>query len=444
MRRNPSPGGISHPYGQRRTRTAGIAVTAAVALAVTAACSPGGSTGGGSDESGDKTISYLYFTDGPDEKATRGLIADFQRQTGVKVQLEIVPYADLEQKLQARLSGGNPPDVARLNSITPYRGDLLDLKTQGQDIGGQFLDQALKHVTGPNKQLLGVPSDLTLNGPFVNVAQFQKAGVPVPPADKPWTWPQLVAAAKKVQAANKTPYAMAYDKSGHRFATMLSQYGTGYFGPDGKVALDPAKATAAVQSFVSMHQQGVLPKDFWLESGTKYEGANDIFLAQDAPVYMSGNWQVSQFAGAAKFPWAAAPNPCQASCGGFPGGKFMAGFQAGKDRKLAAQFIAFMNSKASQQRFAQTAHFLPTRKDLITSGVTYPSRGADMAIFLGDLKKTPATAYADNYNPAFDATAKATVGELAKAIAGQQTAAATVTKIRAAAAKAAKTAGGSG
>ena len=137
-----------------------------------------------------------------------------------------------------------------------------------------------------------------------------------------------MANAEKVQKANKTDYAIAIDKSGHRFATMLSEYGTDYFKDDGKtVDLDPAKATAAVKLFTDLHKQNVMPKDFWLESGSKYKGANDIFLAQAAPVYISGNWQVSQFAKDAKFTWATISNPCQAQCGGYPGGKFMAAFK---------------------------------------------------------------------------------------------------------------------
>ncbi|GAB3963352.1 ABC transporter substrate-binding protein [Actinoallomurus acanthiterrae] len=415
----------------KRTLVASIGLALAVG---TAACSPGTGQGGGGSSSGGKKLTYVYFTDGPDEQVTRDLIAKFEKQTGAKVDLQIVPYADLEQQLQARLSGSNPPDVARVQNLTPYRDDLLNLKKEGQDIGGQYLDAAQSYISGKNGELQAVPSDLTVNGPFINVDQFRKAGVAPPTADKPWTWNQLVANAEKVQKANKTEYAIAFDKSGHRFATMLSQFGTGYYTADGKsVDLDPAKTTAAVKLFTDLNKQDAMPKDFWLGSGSKYKGANDIFLAQSAPVYVSGNWQVSQFATAAKFTWATIPNPCQARCGGFPGGKFMVGFKESKNPKLAAQFIAFMNSKESQTELCQKALFLPTRKDLIASGVQYPSRQDDMNVFLADLKKTPQAAFANNYSPAFQETADAAVKELSKVIAGQETADAAVTALRKAA-----------
>jgi alpha-1,4-digalacturonate transport system substrate-binding protein len=418
-----------------RSKTIGaVALGIAVFTTALAACAPGTGQGGGGG-SADKKLTYVYFTDGPDQPATRSLISKFEKQTGATVDLQIVPYSDLEQQLQARLSGGNAPDVARLVNVTPFRSDLLDLKKYGHDMAAEFLDPTRPAVTGKGGELLGLPSDLTMNGPFVNTDQFAKAGVALPPRDRPWSWDEMVTAAKKVQQANHTEFAIAYDKSGHRFGGMLSQFGTQYFTADAGVDLDPGKATAAVGLFTDLTKQDVMPKDLWLESGTKYKAASDVFLAQAAPIYFSGNWQVSQFAKAAKFGWAAIANPCQAQCGGYPGGKFMVAFKKSKNPQLAADFLAFMNSAESQREFCQTSLFLPTRKDLVASGVNYPQRTEDMAVFLSDVARTPAVAYTNNYNPAFNAMAQATTKELAATIAGKQSAEVAVQHMRDAAAK---------
>lgn len=423
-------------------RHAAIFAAAVMVVASTlAACSPGGgSSGGNANQAEDKNLTYVYFTDGPDEQATRGLIAEFEKQTGAKINLQIVPFANLEQTLQARLSGDNVPDVARLTDIDPFRSDLLDLnKFEKSALDGTFIDGAKSYVTGKNGELLAVPSDLTMNGPLVNVDQFRKANVTLPDPKKPWTWPEMIDAAKKVQAANKTEYAIAMDVSGHRFSTMLSQFGTTFFTEDNKVAMDKAKATAAIKQFADLNASGAMPKDLWLQAGSKYKAANEIFLAQQVPVYISGNWQVSAFDKSAKFTWQAAPNPCQDRCGGYPGGKFMASFSKSKHQKFAAQFIAWMNSADSQRKMCQQAAFLPTRKDLINSGIDFPIRSTDMNVFLGDVKQTPPDTYANSYNPAFSATAKATVAELAKVLAGKETPEAAVDAIRAAAQKALET-----
>lgn len=415
-----------------------LAVAGAVTLS---ACAPGSQTEVPTkQDTEDKNLTYLYFTDGPDEQATRNLVKKFEEKTGAKVALEIVPFANIEQQLQARLAGGNPPDVARLAALTPFKNDLLDLnQTQRAALEGKFVDGA-NTITHNAEALIAVPSDLTMNGPMVNVEQFKKAGVELPSKDKPWkSWDEMAAAAKKVKEANKTEYALAMDVSGHRASTMFSQYGTTLFSEDGKsVAFDPVKGAAAIKQFNDLNQSGAMPKDLFIQSGSKYKAANEIFLAQQTPVYLSGNWQVAAFAKSATFEWSAVPNPCQEQCGGFPGGKFMAAFKASKKQKLAAEFIAFMNSKESQEQMSAEANFLPTRKDLISGGVNYTSRAADMRVFLDDVSKTPAAAYGSNYSPAFSAGAKTMQNELAAVLAGKGTPEGAAANIRAGAEKALK------
>ncbi|MDN5725281.1 MAG: extracellular solute-binding protein, partial [Propionibacteriales bacterium] len=123
-----------------RIRAVGLALT--VGLVALTACAPGTGTDEPAQQTDDKKLTYVYFTDGPDEKATRDLIAQFEQKTGATVTMEIVPFAQIEQTLQARLSGGNAPDVARLANLQPFAQDLLDLSSQKAALEGQFLDGA--------------------------------------------------------------------------------------------------------------------------------------------------------------------------------------------------------------------------------------------------------------------------------------------------------------
>ncbi|MBP2475259.1 alpha-1,4-digalacturonate transport system substrate-binding protein [Crossiella equi] len=365
-------------------------------------------------------LNYLYFTDGPDELATRAIAEKFEQATGARVNLQLVAYADLERTLQARLAGDNPPDVARTQDLNAYRNDLLNLRPYLSDpaFADAFLDDASRAVRGPSGELLGVPSDLTVNAPFVNLDLFEKAGVPVP---ERWTWPELVAAAQKVKQATGKPFALAMDKSGHRLATVLSQFGTTFFDLEGRPALDVAKATKALALFTGLHEDGSMSKDFWLESGSRYKGANEIFLAQDAPVYFSGNWQVSQLVSNSAFRWAAAPNPCAERCGGFPGGKYMVSFKQSKHRAAAAAFIEWMNAAQRQRELVAKAQFLPTRKDLVNTGVNYPERLEDMRLLINEVRQVPAEAYTTNASAAFVRTANALRDEVSKVLSGQGT-----------------------
>ena len=418
------------------TRRHNAKVALALAVGVTVGltgCAPGEVVSGAAGASGPlevqeltpadfagESLSYVYFTDGPDEAATRDLIASFEEEYDVTVNLEILPYADLVTSVQARLSGGNAPDVVRLTGLGDFQNDLLDLLTYlGEDYASEFVDGPVSGATTDDGQLIALPSDLTLNGPFINTDLFEQAGVPLPDSSDPWTWDEMIDAATKVQTATGTEYAFAMDKSGHRLSTVLSQYGTALVG-DGEVVLDEAKAEAALQPLVDMMADGRMPRDFWLGSGTRYEGANEIFLAQDTPVYLSGNWQVGQFAANADFNWAAAPNPCAEECGGFPGGKYMAALKEGPNPALAAFFVQYMNTAESQEKFVAAGGFLPTRADLTEQGVTYPDRQAAMDTFQADLARTPDLGYAANGDVAFNGSALELVDQLSRVVAGEQ------------------------
>ncbi|HMR50478.1 MAG TPA: sugar ABC transporter substrate-binding protein [Arachnia sp.] len=366
-----------------------------------------------------ETLEYMYFTDGPDESATRELIGKFEEQYDVTVNLQIMPYADLITSALNRLSAGNAPDVIRLTALTDFRGDLLVLDPYlGADYKNEFLPGPQRGVVNANGELIAVPSDLTLNGMFVNLDLFESAGVEVP---ETWTWDEMLELGKQVKDATGVPYSYVMDKSGHRVSTVLSQHGTFMLDANGN-ALDQEKATKALQRLADLMATDDMPRDFWLGSGSRYEGANEIFLAGETPLYMSGNWQVGQFVQNATFNWAAASNPCDVECGGFPGGKYMAAFQQSKNPALAAEFIRFMNETENQELFVTTSGQLPTRADLSEAGVTYPDPKAQAAmdVFLADLVITPSGGFEANGNPAFSPSATELVEELAAVVGGQK------------------------
>ena len=424
---------------------AGTIATVSAALLALAACTPGESSdtpasGEGADPGSQtidwesfegETLDYVYFTDGPDEAATRDLIAQFEEETGATVNLQIVPFAELEQTLQARINSGSPPGVARVAQWYPYADSLVDVRTYlGEDYPEQFIEGQSAAGTDPDGAFLAVPNDITMNGPFINVDAFEAAGVPLPPADEPWTWDQMVDDATAVQQANGMESAIAIDKSGHRVSTVFSEYGTTLLGEDGQEALDPEAASAALTQLNDLAQSGALLRDFWLESGSRYAGANEQFLAQQVPVYLSGNWQVGQFAENATFRWAAVPNACAERCGGFPGGKFLIAFSGSENPELGVAFVDWMNRAEQQSAMAAGAYWIPTRKDLSDAQIDYPDRAEDMAVFRAEVGTTPEDAFAANAAPAFGASATVVVEEVSALFAGQQDVAATVEAIQ--------------
>jgi len=342
-----------------------------------------------------KEITYYFYNDSQAElDTTKTQIAAFEKLTGAKVKLDVIPYTSLDTQLQARLAAGNAPDVARLNNPGLYIKDSLDLEQYfGRKYAAEFLKGSTLQVTDSvSKKLIGVPYDLSMNGPIINVDQFKKAGVAVPTS---WNWAELIAAAKKVRIANGTEYAFAMDKSGHRFSTVMSQFGAFMVDKNQRNVLPTSKfrAEKSLKMITDLYKADLAPRDLWIGTGTKYASPVAIFIGQQVPVFFSGNFNLATLVRDAKFNFQVVPNPKELNGGGWPGGKFLVAFKASKTPDLAAYFLHYLADSAQTEQMDKNAFWLPTRNDVVAKGVDYPSRQLDMSIYLADTAKTPAAAY---------------------------------------------------
>ena len=431
----------SHRVGRRLlAAVAGVSlVTGLAAGAAGATTEPPGTEPAGTEPAGTEaagidltqfegqSMTYVYFSDGDaDLAASEAAVAAFEEASGADVEIQVVAFPDLETTLQAALSGGDVPHVARVSNWRPYEGDLVDMnEAVGADYSSQFLPGQVATAVNADGQFLAVPSDITMNGPIINVDAFNEAGVEIPTE---WTWEEMIAAATEVQETAGMEFALAIDRSGHRVSTVLSQFGTVLFDADG-VALDAAKAETAITTLTDLMAEEAMDPDFWIEGGTRYADARELFLAGGVPVWISGNWQVAGLSTEASFEWAAVPNPCAERCGGFPGGKYMVAFSGSDNPELGAAFVEFMNSTDIQQGLCEGASWLPTRNDLIESGIEYPDRNDDMNVFLADVAATPEDTYLSLASPAFSAGATAVVEEIALVVAGEEDVATAVENI---------------
>jgi len=391
-----------------------------------------------------KTLTYLYFTNGPDLHATQTLIAKFEKQTGDTVSLDVVPFNNLNEELQARISAGDPPDVVQTTAPQLIGSDLVNL---GAALGNSWVKSLSPSllVGGMYKgEVIGLPNQLTVMGPIVNVTMFKKAGVPVPGINSHWTWPQAVAEAEKVQAANHTPFAFSTDINGDRIANVIAEYGTFMYGSSGHGAMNTADAIQALTMYTGLLENNELSKSAWIAAGDNYVGAESEFLAGEAPVMLSGSWQVAAFA-AQKMPfqWTAVPNPCDVYCGGGAGGNYMSAFKKSTDPALAEEFIKFMSEPANQAYMSTVSATIPSSVALEKPGaVTYtPATRYDLDVFVQAAKLMPGAWLASESNPGDVPAFTLMESEVTKVITGGATVAQAVAATEA---QARKGPGGSG
>jgi len=226
--------------------------------------------------------------------------------------------------------------------------------------------------------------------------------VPVPSdtSDKV-TWETWVEAAKKVAAATGTPYAVAIDRTGHRFwGPSLSRCAT-YITEDG-FKIDTPGFRSTAQMIIDWHKEGITPLEVWAGSGGGYAAANEFFVNGQLVLYMSGSWQVGQFANLIgdKFDWEPIPNPCgDCGCTGIPGGALLVTFASTKYPAQVARLVEYLTQEEVLAEFSARSLFIPGHVGLTKKGVDFVSNKEALNVFVNEIPKLMPEAYALQYHP---------------------------------------------
>ncbi|MEU6604310.1 sugar ABC transporter substrate-binding protein [Streptomyces shenzhenensis] len=252
----------------RSIRAAAVgAVTMSLALAASA-CG-GGSSGGGSNDS-PKTLTYWASNQGAgiavDKKVLQPELDKFEKQTGIKVKLEVVPWSDLLNRILTATTSGQGPDVLNIGNTwsasLQATGALLPWDAQHLDkIGGKdrFVDSALGSTGAEGQDPAAIPLYSMAYALYYNKEIFAAAGIDKPPA----TWDELVADGRKIKAKGASVLGAEganVSENIHHVFVFAKQHGADFFTADGKPDFTDDNVVAAVKSYVDlMAKDKVIP-----------------------------------------------------------------------------------------------------------------------------------------------------------------------------------------
>ncbi len=328
-------------------------------------------------------LRMTFYTDGNEDKVMRDQLDQFEKANpNIKVTMDVVDYANgIQKSLPAQLAAGQGPDIARVTDLSGNSQYYLDMSPYLKDAQywednmGSFLDWL--RPSG-SKMIPGYMTQLTVTGPYINKTLFDQAGVAIP-GDKA-TWDDWTKAAVDVAKKTNTKWAMAMDRSGHRLAGPAVSMGAKYFDADGKPSLlKDAGFRAMAEKMVQWHKDGVMPMEVWVGSGGSYAAANDQFVNGQLVFYMSGSWQISQFATKIKdtFDWEAVPNPCgPAACTGMPGGAALVAIKTTKHPQEVSQLMDYLASEKVLGDFYARTLFIPAHLGLAKAGIKFQTDDA--------------------------------------------------------------------
>jgi alpha-1,4-digalacturonate transport system substrate-binding protein len=374
-------------------------------------------------------IRVACYSDGNECEVTQDLAKRFEAQNpDVKVVIDKVPYKAILEQLPVQLAAGEGPDIARVTDlgglskyyldITPY---LKDPKYWEANFG-----ETLKWMrpSAGDKGIYGMMTQLTVTGPFVNKTLFEQAKVPLPGPKA--TWDQWADATRKVAKATQTPFAIAFDRSGHRFTGPAISMGAKIFDAKGNLVIDDG-FKAMAKKFYDWNRDGTTPKDVWgAVGGNTYKDAFEEFANGRVVMYLSGSWQIhrmDQQIGNA-FDWIAVPNPCgPAACTGIPGGAAFVALKRTKNPKDVGRFLDYLASEPVYAEYMVRTENIPAHAGVAKKGLDYkvsPAAKAALAVFVADVPQLSTTAYAIQgykynralFNPTAARLGQAIVGEI--------------------------------
>ncbi|MEZ4732502.1 MAG: ABC transporter substrate-binding protein [Caldilineaceae bacterium] len=327
------------------------------------------------------TLRITWYDDGNEGEVLRDLLDRFEADNpDITVVIDTVPYATgILETLPIQLAAGEGPDMARVTDLGGLAKYYLDLRPYLADAAyweenfGPFL--AWLRQAGDTQSIPGFMTQLTITGPFINRTLFAQAGVAVPSdTSDTVTWEEWADAARQVAEATGTPFAMAMDRTGHRFAGPAISQGAQFFNAEGAPALDDEGFRTMAQLMVDWHADGTMIPDVWIGSGGSYAAANEQFVNAQIVFYMSGSWQIGQFnttIGDA-FDWEVVPNPCgPAACTGMPGGAALVAIGTTEHPEEVARVMDYLASEEVLSEFYARTLFIPGHLGLAEQGVPF-------------------------------------------------------------------------
>ncbi|MFD9370847.1 extracellular solute-binding protein [Streptomyces sp. NPDC060020] len=201
--------------------------------------------GGSGDSAGDGGTLHLVAAEYGDSPATSSkpywdkMTADFtEANPGIKVDVKLLPWADIDREVSRMVKAGKAPDVALMGSYSDFAAqgqlypanELLSVTAEAN-----FL-QPLADAGSVGNTLYGLPFVASSRLLFYNQALFTKAGI----KDAPKTWSDLKAAAKALKDKGVTyPYALPLGPEEAHAEAMIWELsnGGGYADSAGNYAL---------------------------------------------------------------------------------------------------------------------------------------------------------------------------------------------------------------
>jgi ABC-type glycerol-3-phosphate transport system substrate-binding protein len=373
---------------QRRTRREFLAATGAASAALwLGACGGGGGSGGGAEGE----LTFVTWGGPAELDAFNALIQDFEEQnSGARIKLQEVPFAEVRQTVDAGLEAGDGPDLFRVtyNDFGFYASQnaLVDLSEYlPADYGDDFI-AALWDAVQFEGAPYGVPHHTDVSAIVYNRQLFEEAGIGAVPErlEDAWSWDEFLDVARQLrdaQSGQRRAFGMNWQGAGaYRWLNWLYAAGGSLYNDSvSQVTVDSPEALRTLEYFKTWFDEGLVPNNTTPKSTTYVD---ELFPSRTVGMLSAGDFLLPVFEeNVQDFEYGATFLPQDASAATDLGGNTVVATRIGQNPELAAQFLEFLASERSMRRFCETTGVLPTRNSLVEADLDYKVRPDLMPVF---------------------------------------------------------------
>lgn len=298
-----------------------------------------------------------------DKEMWASTLASFEQENNAKVEIEIIPWSNYEEKYLTGISSGNGPDVGYM--YMEMMSDFIDmgalepfdsfLTAEDKD-NFYYLDKGI--IDGKQYAMPIVVGSARVM--FYNKDVLEQAGVTVPN-----TWDEFITASQKIKDAGFTPFQQQWgDKSKGAmnaiFFPYLWQAGGNIFNEEGtKATFNSPEGIKAAQFLYDMKASGIIPESTTSMSEdqvfAEFKAGKLAFAV--SPTNRSGEFTE------AGIDWGYVTSLKEQQGGTFAAADSLVLISSSKNKELAAKLVKHMLSGPSMTKFHEMAPFPPIAKD---------------------------------------------------------------------------------
>ena len=365
------------------------------------------------------SVTY-YYTNESQKAVVRQLFDDYQaKHPNIHLNVQVATLSKYLTNLQTRAVADDSPDVAMMSA--QWVGDWADkglLQEGNRYISGAVLkkfDSVRSLSDRLGSKIYGLPVTSTVRAMAYNADYFKKAGITPPTKlSEAWTWDQMIAAAKKAQAASGAKYAIQFEKASFDgWLPFLYEAGGQLLSNDlKKSAINSPQTRKALEWTLKLHKDGTAVPG--IIDGT--EDPLRSFASGLSTMWPTTNTSIEALEPQMKFKYGFTFMPRNKQQATVVGGTDWVVFK-GKHPKEAWDLLLYLVSPEPMAIYSLANSSIPARSDV---EVNWKQRPDLESFFKEQIKAMPKKLQIDQITATYAASRDKLLQELSAYVSGQQ------------------------